>query len=1148
MTDATVASLADKYVLERGRVYLTGVQALVRLTLLQASHDRVAGLNTAGFVSGYRGSPLGALDRALVEAAPHLAAHGVRFQPGVNEELAATAVWGTQQLHLFPRPQHDGVFAMWYGKGPGVDRCADVFKHANYAGTSRRGGVLVVAGDDHSAKSSAVAHQSEHQFSAAAIPVLAPADLQEVLDFGLHGWAMSRYSGCWVALKLSADVAESSGTVEIDPARVAPRLPESFPLPPDGVSLRWPDPPLAQERRMQEYKVYAALAYARANALDRTVIDSPRARFGILTCGKAYRDVLQALEDLGIDEVEAARAGIRLYKAGLVWPLEAEGVRRFAEGLEEILVVEEKRQLLEYQLKEQLYNWREDVRPRVIGKFDDRGEWGEHHGSWLLPPTAELEPGVIARAIAARIARFYTSTRVADRLAVLDATDRALARPRFPLQRTPWFCPGCPHNASTKVPEGSCALGGVGCHLMAVWMGRDTLTISQMGGEGASWVGAAPYSGTPHVFANMGDGTYFHSGLLAIRAAVAAKVNITYKLLYNDAVAMTGGQPIDGTLTVPQITCQLADEGVGRVVVIADDPAHYGPRPGFAPGVEIRPRAALERTQRELRAVPGVSVLIYDQLCATEKRRRIKRGAHPAAGVHAFINELVCDDCGDCGARSNCLALVPVDTPLGEKRAIDASSCTDDLACVAGFCPSLVTVEGGRRRRPAPAAWDGPMPPEPALPSTAVPYGILVTGIGGSGVVTIGALLGMAAHLEGKGVAVLDQTGLSQKAGTVYSHVRIADRQDAIHAARIAIGEANALVGGDLVAAVAAEALARLRGGLTRAVVNRARQITGESVARPEAPFPVAAMEAELRAAVGASGAEFLDASRLAAALCGDALGANMLLLGYAWQRGLVPLAAASILRAVELNGAAVAMNKAAFEWGRRAAVDLEGVERAAGITRALGVSLDDLIAARARELTGYQDAAYARRYTAFVEMVRQAEGALGGKDRPLTEAVARSYFRLLACKDEYEVARLYTDGRFRAMLETSFEGDYALQVHLAPFGAREKRAFGGWTLGALRVLARLKRLRGSALDPFRFGAERRLGRSLVAEYEATVAALLPALTADNVAVAAGIAALPDRIRGFGPVKRAAAERARAERERLLALLGAAAPGLRRAA
>jgi indolepyruvate ferredoxin oxidoreductase len=1046
---------------------------------------------------------------------------------------------------------------MWYGKGPGVDRCGDVFKHANYAGTSRHGGVLVVAGDDHSAKSSAVAHQSEHQFSAAAIPVLAPADLQEVIDYGLHGWAMSRWSGCWVALKLAGEVVESSGTVEVDPARVAVRLPGSFPMPPDGVSLRWPDPPLAQERRMQEYKVYGALAYARANGLDRTVIDSPRARFGILTCGKAYRDVLQALEDLGIDEAEAARIGIRLYKAGLVWPLEAEGVRHFAEGLEEILVVEEKRQILEYQLKEQLYNWREDVRPRVIGKFDDRGEWGAHHGSWLLPPTAELEPAVIARAIAARIARFYTSDRIAARLAYLDEKDRALARPRFQLQRTPWFCPGCPHNASTKVPEGSCALGGVGCHLMAVWMGRDTVTISQMGGEGASWVGTAPYSGTPHVFANMGDGTYFHSGLLAIRAAVAARVNITYKLLYNDAVAMTGGQPIDGTLTVPQITCQLADEGVGRIVVIADDPSHYGPGPGFAPGVEIRPRAELERAQRELRETPGVTVLIYDQLCATEKRRRIKRGAHPKPGEHAFINELVCDDCGDCGVKSNCLALVPVDTPLGEKRRVDASGCTDDLACVDGFCPSFVTVAGGRRRKPPPRRCDGPEPPEPALPPAETPYGILITGIGGSGVVTIGALLGMAAHLEGKGVAVLDQTGLSQKAGAVYSHVRIADRQAAIHAARIATGEANAMIGGDLVVSVATEALARLHAGLTRAVVNSAKQITGEFVARLEAPFPAAPMEGEIRAAVGPGRADFLDATRLAGALCGDALATNMLLLGYAWQKGLVPLGAGSILRAVELNGVAVEANKAAFAWGRRAAVDLAAVERVAGIARAPRESLDDLVATRARELAGYQDAAYARRYTALVEAVRQAEGALGGSARPLTEAVARAYYRLLAAKDGYEVARLYTDGRFSAAIGAAFDGDYSLRLRLAPpglarvdptTGEPRKRAFGPWMLTALRLLARMKGLRGTALDPFALTADRRLERVLLREYEATVRELLAALTPDNHAVAVELARLPERIRGFGPVKRRAAEAARAERDRLLSQLRAVPATLPRAA
>src|SRR5512134_778532 len=721
---AAAPTLEDKYTLERGRVYLTGVQALVRLALLQADRDLAAGLRTAGFVSGYRGSPLGALDRALVEAGPHLAAHGVRFQPGVNEELAATAVWGTQQLHLFPRARHDGVFAMWYGKGPGVDRCADVFKHANYAGTSRHGGVLVVGGDDHSAKSSAVAHQSEHQFSAAAIPVLAPADLQEVLDYGLHGWAMSRYSGCWVALKLAGEVAESSGTVEIEPARVAPRLPASFPLPPDGVSLRWPDPPLAQERRMQEYKVYAALAYTRANGIDRTVLDSPRARFGILTCGKAFRDVLQALEDLGIDAAEAARAGIRLYKAGLVWPLEAEGVRRFAEGLDEILVVEEKRQLLEYQLKEQLYNWREDVRPRVVGKFDEKGEWALPHGDWLLPAAGELSPGIVAKALAARIARFYTSDRIKARLAFLEAKEKALAKPRISVQRVPYFCSGCPHNTSTRVPEGSRATAGIGCHFMAVWMDRNTATFSHMGGEGASWIGQAPFTEEPHIFANLGDGTYYHSGLLAIRAAVAAKAPITYKILYNDAVAMTGGQRVDGPLTVPMIVDQVAAEGVERIAIVTDEPEKYR-GVTLKAGVPVRHRDDLDQVQRELREYTGVSVLVYDQTCAAEKRRRRKRGTFPDPQKRVFINELVCEGCGDCGVQSNCVSVEPLETEFGRKRTINQSSCNKDYSCVKGFCPSFVTVEGGTLRKPAKAAMgEFPALPEPSLAPVSSPYGI----------------------------------------------------------------------------------------------------------------------------------------------------------------------------------------------------------------------------------------------------------------------------------------------------------------------------------------------------------------------------------------------------------------------------------------
>ncbi len=1145
-------TLDDKYTLERGRVYVSGVQALARLLILQRQRDATAGLKTAGFVSGYRGSPLGGLDRALADARRHLEAHDIRFHPGVNEELAATSIWGTQQLHFFPKPQYDGVFAMWYGKGPGVDRCGDVFKHANYAGTSRYGGVLAVAGDDHAAKSSSVAHQSEHQFTAAAIPVLAPAGIQDILDLGIHGWAMSRYSGLWVAFKTTAETVESSASVWVDPDRMQVRLPEDFALPPDGVHARWPDPALVQERRIVDYKVYAAQAYARANRLDHTVFDSPRPRLGIISCGKAYLDVRQALEDLGIDRDEAARIGIRLYKVGLVWPLEAEGVRAFASGLEEILVVEEKRQVIEYQLKEHLYNWREDVRPRVVGKYDERGEWGVAHGSVLLPHAADLTPAIIARAIASRIARFHTSEAIRERVALIDAKERSLAEPRQALQRLPYYCPGCPHNRSTKVPEGSCALGGVGCHLMAIWMGRNTLTISQMGGEGASWIGTAPYSGTRHVFANLGDGTYFHSGLLAIRAAVAAGVNITYKILYNDAVAMTGGQPLDGTLTVPQLTRQLEAEGVGRIAVLSEEPERYRGETGFAPGVKVRERGDLEAVQRELRELPGVTALVYDQTCAAEKRRRRKRGSFPDPARRVFINELVCEGCGDCSVKSNCLAVVPVETEFGRKRAIDQSGCNKDYSCLDGLCPSLVSVEGGAPRRGRAAAADAsafPEPPEPRLPSTARPWDLLVTGIGGTGVVTIGALLGMAAHLEGKGVSVVDMTGLSQKGGAVFSHVRIADSPEAIHSARIAAGEADAVIGCDLVATVSEEPLARMRAGATRAVVNASPVMTGDFIRNPDLQIFPGRMEQEIRDAVGEGNAEFLDAGRIATALMGDAIATNLFMLGFAYQKALVPVSSQAIRRAIELNAVAVESNKASFEWGRRAACDPAAVEAMAAPEsarpehRRLSASLEERIERRARFLTDYQDARYARRYRELVERARRAEAGASPGASALAEAVARNYFKLLASKDEYEVARLFTDGRFAQEVAAAFEGDYRIAFHFAPpLFARvdpitqepRKRRFGPWVLPLLKAVARLRFLRGTPIDPFAHSAERRLDRALLAEYESAMAEVLGAVDRRNHALAAEIAALPEGVRGFGPVRERAAREMRARRAEML--------------
>ncbi|HEY6336200.1 MAG TPA: indolepyruvate ferredoxin oxidoreductase family protein, partial [Alphaproteobacteria bacterium] len=827
-------TLDDKYELQSGRVYLTGTQALVRLPMMQRQRDMKAGLNTAAYISGYRGSPLGGFDQALWQAKRFLAKNHIQFQPGVNEDLAATAIWGSQQVGLFPGAKYDGVYAIWYGKGPGVDRSGDVLKHANFAGSARHGGVLVLAGDDHAAKSSTVPHQSEHAFVSAMIPVLNPAGVQEFLDLGLYGWAMSRYSGCWIAFKTVADTVESSASVYVDPHRIEIVTPDDFQMPEGGLNIRWPDHWMPQEERLMRHKLYAALAFARANKLDRVVIDSPKRRFGIVTTGKSYLDVRQALDDLGIDEKLAADIGLSVYKVAMSWPLERDGVRHFAEGLEEILVVEEKRALIENQLKEQLYNWRPDVRPRVIGKFDEDYEV-------QLPSYDELTPARIARVIAKRIARFYTSERIKDRLGFLEAKERALKAKGADFKRIPYFCSGCPHNTSTKVPEGSRALAGIGCHFMALWMDRGTATFTHMGGEGVTWVGQAPFTEEKHVFANLGDGTYFHSGYLAIRAAVAAKVNVTYKILYNDAVAMTGGQPVDGQLTVPKITQQVYGEGVRRIAVVTDQPEKYAVGAEFASGTTVHHRDDLDAVQKELREWPGISVLVYDQTCAAEKRRRRKRGTFPDPAMRALINEAVCEGCGDCSVKSNCLSVVPVETEFGRKRQIDQSSCNKDFSCVNGFCPSFVTVHGGKLRKSkvAVAAAD-PFAelPAPALPALgADPYNILVTGVGGTGVVTIGALIGMASHIEGKGVSVLDMTGLAQKGGAVISHVRIAQKPEDIHSTRIAAGDANLVLGCDLVVAAGSEALGKMRDGLTRVVVNSHETPTGDFTRNPDLVF-----------------------------------------------------------------------------------------------------------------------------------------------------------------------------------------------------------------------------------------------------------------------------------------------------------------------
>jgi indolepyruvate ferredoxin oxidoreductase len=1145
-------SLDDKYALESGRVYLTGTQALVRLPMMQRQRDVAAGLNTACYISGYRGSPLGSFDQALWQAKRFIKKNHIEFQPGTNEDLAATALWGTQQIHLYPGAKYDGVFGMWYGKGPGVDRSGDALKHANYAGTSKHGGIMAMAGDDHMAKSSTVAHQSEPAFMAASIPVIHPASVQEYLDLGLHAFAMSRYSGLWVGFKVVSEAADSSASVHIDPHRIEIHTPTDFILPPDGVHIRWPDDWLGQERRVFTVKQPAALAYWRANRLDRLMMGRPDARFGIVTVGKSYLDVRQALDDLGIDEAEAERLGLAIYKVAMVWPLETQGAVAFAQGKREILVIEEKRAIIEPQLKDALFNAPADRRPTVVGKFDERGEK-------LLRSDGELTPYEIVTALVARLGLDAFSERTKQRFDGLKRRMGRQVRNEAGMARVPYFCSGCPHNSSTKVPDGSMAMAGIGCHTLAIGMERNTKTFTHMGAEGATWVGASHFTEMPHVFQNLGDGTYFHSGYMAIRHAVATDTTITYKILYNDAVAMTGGQPHDGNVHPWTISQQVHAEGVRRIALVSDQPDKYPIGTEWAPGVTFHHRDQLDEVQRELREVKGVSVLIYDQTCAAEKRRRRKRGTFPDPNKRVFINQAVCEGCGDCSVASNCLSVTPVETDFGSKRQIDQSSCNKDFSCLNGFCPSFVTVEGGQLRKgKAPAAKDDkpaelPLPAAPTLPSVGdKPYGVLITGIGGTGVVTIGAIMGMAAHIEGKGATVLDQLGMAQKGGAVISHVRIGATPEALHAVRLGAGGANLLLGCDLVVSASPDALAKLEPGVSKAIVNTHETITGEFTRHPDLAFPSNTLKLSIEAAAGADACDFFEASKLATALMGDSIATNLFMLGYAYQKGLIPIGHEALERAIELNGTAVPMNLGAFRWGRRAAADRATVEALVAPPAAdnvvpflrLSKTVDEIVASRVKHLTGYQNADLAERYRALVDRVRTIEQKVVPGQTALSEAVARYYAKLLAYKDEYEVARLFTEAAFGAQLNGQFEGDFRLKFHLAPpllaerdpkTGRLKKQEFGPWMLPAFRLLARLKGLRGTALDPFGYTAERKQERALIREYEGLIDELLGGLSPANQSLAVKLASIPDEIRGYGHVKDTYLAKARRKWDDLLA-------------
>jgi indolepyruvate ferredoxin oxidoreductase len=1125
-------TLDDKFLLTEGRVFITGVQALLRVLIDQHRLDASAGLNTAGFVSGYRGSPLGGVDQQAHRAQKHLDAANIVFKEGVNEDLAATAVWGSQQANLYPGAKYDGVYGLWYGKAPGVDRTGDAFKHANFAGVWPKGGVLAVAGDDHNCKSSTLPSQSEFAFQDFEMPVLSPADVQEVLDYGLLGYALSRFSGLWVGLIAVADTMDSGVTIDVSLDRHRFVTPENYRLPVGGLGIRLKDQPLDKERRLRTQKLPAALAFARANRIDRVLWASHRPRLGIVCQGQAYKDVIEAFSAMGISREQAADLGVSIYKVGMPWPLEPQGVKSFAAGLETLMVIEHKRPLIETQARAALYDLPAHARPRIIGKTDE-------HGHPLLSEIGSLSVAEIALAIADRLPAGPHMDGVHDYLARVSAASMAAVTLSADQQRKPYFCSGCPHNTSTRLPEGSRALAGIGCHYMASFNDPSTDLTSHMGGEGLSWMGASPFTEETHVFVNLGDGTYNHSGSLAIRGSIAARSNITYKLLFNDAVAMTGGQAAESGFTPAQITRQLAAEGAAKIVIVAAEPERYATVTDLAPGVEVKPRSELMKVQRELREVPGVTVLLYDQVCATEKRRRRKRGKMDAAPMRVMINPLVCEGCGDCSRTSHCVSVEPLNTEFGRKRKINQSSCNQDYTCLEGFCPSFITLEGAenphREHMPALTADSTPLPTFEPLHGV---QNILFTGVGGTGVTTVASILAMAAHVDGRAASVVDMTGLAQKGGAVFSHVRIGETEETVVGGRVPAASANVLIACDLLSAAGADALSLYAKDRTVALGNDDFAPTADFVTDRDIRFDADAQGARLRAAVKSY--DELPAQSLAVEELGDAIYANMIMLGFAWQKGVVPVSSRALYRAIRLNGVDADANLQAFELGRKAAFDPQSRgKREDDVPTPETLPLDELIAGRAGELTAYQSAAYAKRYLDRVARVRAAEALLDST--ALTRAVAVNLYKLMAYKDEYEVARLYTDGRFGAYRNETFRGGKA-KVWLSPpiiapkgaDGRPKKIALGGWMLElGFPLLAKLKGLRGGPLDIFGMTIERKMERRLIADYEAGVDRLVAELSPERLALAAQIAAIPQQIRGFGHVKDASVGPAKAEEKRL---------------
>lgn len=1143
-------------------LYLNGVQALIRLLAVQGERDRRAGLRSAGFVSGYQGSPLNHVDREFHRQKDELENYSVKFQAGQNEDLALTSVWGSQQVSLYDDAKYDGVFGMWYGKWAGLARCGDALLHGNSAGSAKHGGVLLVCGDDHAARSSSIATQSEYILTSALIPVLVPSGVQDYLDFGVHGWAMSRFSGSWIGLKALDDTVESSASVDVSPDRVISIIPRNFVFPDDGVNLRFPDQPLAMERRIYDYRLPAVIEYARVNKLNKVVLDAPRARLGIISAGKSYLDVMQSLRDLGISQnSDAEKCGIRVAKIGLSWPLDPEFIATFSEGLDEILVVEEKRPFIEGQVKEILYNVPGGSRPNVLGKQKLSGTHMQP-GNWLLPPTADLSSALVGYVIGERIMNFMDSEPIAkavrrfeESFGVNPLTKIAPKHAGFlgDAGRVPYFCSGCPHSTSTRVPNGSQTIAGVGCHFMASYIFPGTRMFSHMGAEGAAWIGHAPFTERQHIFANMGDGTYHHSGILSVRAAIAANVNITFKILYNDATAATGGQRLNASLSVPGIAQQLYAEGVSGIIVVTDEPDKYPTNNPFPPGVDIRHRDELDAIQKDFAKLTGVTALIYDQTCAAEKRRRRKIGAYPVSKKLSFINHRVCEGCGDCNTKSNCVSVLPLETEFGRKRVIDQTSCNQDLSCLRGFCPSYVVVEGATLKKPSGAELPGQLfaeIPGPNLPKVDGTFALVIAGIGGTGIITIGAILGMAAHLSGKGVSVLDMTGVAQKGGAVSTHVQFSDNPESIHSSRIAPGEADALIGCDLVVSCDDSVLSLMRAGSTKGVINTSLVPTVAFVKDPDERIPFLQMTNGLRSILDTSDRDWVNATNVTRQLMGSTLTSNMFLLGCAYQKSLVPVSRDAIFQAIEINGIQVQDNKDAFKLGQLYVHQYEKVEQlmmrgendSGAMSEQYGTP-SDRIERRYELLKSYQNRRYADRYRRLAEAVRKAESELAIDSSELTEAVLQNFFKLAAYKDEYEVARLHTDGELERQLRKIFDGNFKVSYSMAPpmltrhdpkIGEPSKITFGPWLRPVLRILSQFKFLRGTPFDPFGYTKERRMERGLVEEYEKNVTDIIGSLTASNHRIAVEYCSLPIKIRGFGHVKERNVEEVQAQQKDLL--------------